>query len=64
MSLIEQATKRLEQLKHSIAQPNINLSFEALLAGLNIPNLGQHDAFSDALMTALIFVKLQQSRKS
>jgi DNA polymerase-3 subunit epsilon len=56
--------QRLEQLKHSIAQPNINLSFEALLAGLNIPNLGQHDAFSDALMTALIFVKLQQSRKS
>lgn len=41
-------------------QLNVDLSFDKILQALNLPNLGQHDAFSDALMTALIFVKLQQ----
>lgn len=53
---------RLKTLKHSLAQPVINLKFDAILNRLAIPNLGQHDAFSDALMTALIFLKLQSDR--
>jgi DNA polymerase-3 subunit epsilon len=43
-----------------LGQVNIDLAFDKILHKLNLPNLGQHDAFSDALMTALIFVKLQQ----
>ena len=39
---------------------HIDLRFETILKKLDIPNIGQHDAFSDALMTALIFVKLQR----
>jgi DNA polymerase-3 subunit epsilon len=46
--------------KQGIGQVNIDLAFDKILHKLNLPNLGQHDAFSDALMTALIFVKLQQ----
>ncbi|AZR82183.1 3'-5' exonuclease [Thiomicrospira sp. S5] len=38
----------------------IDLSFDAILKELALPNFGQHDAFSDALMTALIFIKLKK----
>lgn len=50
----------MQKYKRSCIEPNIDLSFDAILKSLEIPNLGQHDAFSDALMTALIFVKLQR----
>jgi DNA polymerase-3 subunit epsilon len=48
--------------QQGLEQPDIDLSFDKILHKLKLPNLGQHDAFSDALMTALIFVKLQQDR--
>jgi DNA polymerase-3 subunit epsilon len=48
--------------QQGLQQPNIDLTFDKILHKLKLPNLGQHDAFSDALMTALIFVKLQQDR--
>lgn len=51
----------MQKYKHSCIEPNIDLSFDAILKNLQIPNFGQHDAFSDALMTSLIFLKLQQS---
>ena len=54
---------RVKTLRHSMEQLTINLKFDAILTRLNIPNLGQHDAFSDALMTALIFLKLQEHAK-
>lgn len=54
---------RLKILKRSMAQPVINLKFDVILNKLEIPNLGQHDAFSDALMTSLIFLKLQDHRE-
>jgi len=44
----------------SCIEPNIDLGFDSILENLDIPNFGQHDAFNDALMTSLIFVKLQQ----
>lgn len=37
-----------------------DLSFKTILAKLKLPSLGQHDAFNDALMTAMIYVKLKQ----
>lgn len=39
--------------------PFVDLSFEAILADLDIPNLGRHDAFHDALMTAMMYLKLR-----
>ncbi len=53
----EYARKRM---KGSSIEPNINLGFEHILEQLELPNLGQHDAYNDALMTALIFLKLRK----
>ncbi len=46
--------------QQGLQQMDIDLTFDNILQQLSLPNVGQHDAFSDALMTALIFVKLQQ----
>lgn len=51
----------MRKYKRSCIEPNIDLSFDAILNNMQIPNFGQHDAFSDALMTALIFLKLQHA---
>ncbi|WP_321323554.1 3'-5' exonuclease [Thiomicrorhabdus sp.] len=53
----------IQKYKRSCIEPNIDLSFDVILKSLDIPNMGQHDAFSDALMTSLIFVKLQELNK-
>ncbi|KUJ71972.1 3'-5' exonuclease [Thiomicrospira sp. WB1] len=36
-----------------------DLSFQAIRERLELPGLGQHDAFNDALMTAMMYVKLR-----
>lgn len=50
----------MQKYQRSCIEPNVDLGFDNILKKLGIPNIGQHDAFSDALMTSLIFVKLQQ----
>jgi DNA polymerase III subunit epsilon len=47
--------------KYGNAPPNtsIDLSFAAIQRDLKIPTLTQHDAFNDALMTAMMFVELR-----
>jgi len=40
---------------------NVDLKFESIMKELDLPMFGQHSAFYDALMTALIFVKLKKS---
>ena len=46
--------------KYGDAPPGtqVNLRFAAILADLGLPVLDQHDAFSDALMTAMMFLSL------
>ena len=64
---IELPNKRIEvsklyyERKYGDAQPNteIDLSFAAIQRDLGIPALAQHDAFNDALMTAMMFVELR-----
>ncbi len=47
-------------LKQNVLNPvHVDLRFDAILADLELPVLGKHDAFNDALMTAMMFVKLQ-----
>lgn len=41
-----------------------DLSFNSILDKLELPKMGQHDAFNDALMTAMIYVKLQSLTSS
>ena len=36
--------------------------YDAILQDLDLPTLGKHDAFNDALMTAMMYVKLQSLR--
>lgn len=50
----------MELQKRSCIEPNIDLRFDHILEQLDLPNLGQHDAYNDALMTSLIFLKLQR----
>jgi len=38
----------------------IDLKFNTILKNLNIPLLGKHDAINDAIMTAMMFLKLKE----
>lgn len=39
----------------------VDLRFDSIMADLDLPILGQHDAYNDALMTALMYLKLQHT---
>lgn len=43
-----------------IPQGNIDLKFDTIINDLKLPTLGKHDALNDAIMTALIFIKLKE----
>jgi len=63
---IELPNERIEvsglyyQLKYGDAPPGtqVDLRFASMLADLGLPAIEQHDAYSDALMTALMYVML------
>ncbi|WP_028951244.1 3'-5' exonuclease [Sulfurihydrogenibium subterraneum] len=42
----------------TIPQGFVDLRFDSILKDLNIPSFGKHDALNDAIMTGLIFLKL------
>ncbi|TJZ66403.1 3'-5' exonuclease [Chitiniphilus eburneus] len=44
----------------SAYRPEVDLSLSAMLRGLALPDLGRHDPLNDALMAALIYLKLSQ----
>ena len=46
----------------AIPQGNIDLRFDAILDDLKLPKLQAHDALNDAVMTAMIYLKLQHTR--
>jgi len=46
-----------------IPQANIDLRFDTIMDDLKIPTMGKHDAYNDALMTSLIFIKLKNLPK-
>lgn len=46
-----------------IPQHNIDLRFDAIRKHLDIPDLGAHDAFSDALMVAMSYLALEQKKQ-
>jgi DNA polymerase III subunit epsilon len=47
----------------SIPQGNIDLRFDTITKNLDLPPLKAHDAINDAIMTAIIYLKLQQTTK-
>ena len=46
-----------------IPQANIDLRFNTIMEELKIPSLGKHDAYNDAIMTSMIFIKLKNLPK-
>jgi DNA polymerase-3 subunit epsilon len=52
-------------LKYGGAPPGtvLDLRFASILSDLGIPALDQHDAFNDAVMTAMMYVQLQDMQK-
>lgn len=46
-----------------IPQGNIDLRFDTILYDLQIPNMGQHNAVNDAIMTAMIYIKLLHTKR-
>ena len=46
-----------------IPQGHIDLRFSTIMRELQIPNLGKHDAYNDAIMTSMIFIKLKNQPK-
>jgi len=60
-----EVSKLYYERKYGDAPPNtpIDLSFAAMLSDLKIPALAQHDAFNDALMTAMMYVALRDMKQ-
>jgi DNA polymerase III subunit epsilon len=52
---------KLRSYPVGMPHPHIDLRFDTMLEELGLPVLGKHDAFNDALMTAMIYVKLLNS---
>ena len=46
-----------------IPQANIDLRFNTIMNELKNPSLGKHDAYNDAIMTSMIFIKLKSLPK-
>ena len=46
-----------------IPQGHIDLRFNTIMKELQIPSLGKHDAYNDAIMTSMIFIKLKNLPK-
>jgi len=47
----------------NIPEANIDLRFNTIMNDLKIPIMGKHDAYNDAVMTSLIFIKLKNISK-
>lgn len=60
-----EVSKLYYERKYGDAPPDmaIDLSFAAMLKDLGIPSLAQHDAFNDALMTAMMYVALRDLKQ-
>ena len=60
-----EVSKLYYERKYGDAPPGsvIDLSFRAILNDLDLPALDQHDAFNDALMTAMMYLKLRDLKE-
>lgn len=61
---IEVATLFQNHKMRTAPQGYIDLRFDTILKDLGLPVLGKHSALNDAVMTALIFVKLNSTRRA
>jgi len=57
---VEVSALYFDQKINLIPQGNIDLRFDTIMRNLNIPNMGQHNAVNDAIMTAMMYLKLKK----
>ena len=62
---VSRISKLYYERKYGDAPANtvVDLSFASMLKDLGIPPLDQHDAFNDALMTAMMYVALRDMKE-
>ena len=56
--MIEVSEVYFEKTIPLIPQGNIDLRFDTILRNCSVPNMGVHNAVNDAIMTAMIYLKL------
>ncbi|MDY0116704.1 MAG: 3'-5' exonuclease [Sulfurimonadaceae bacterium] len=60
--MIEVSEIYFEKTITLIPQGNIDLRFDTILKKCNIPQMGAHNAVNDAIMTAMIYLKLTKEK--
>jgi DNA polymerase-3 subunit epsilon len=60
--MIEVSEIYFDQTISLIPQGNIDLRFDTILKNCMVPNMGGHNAVNDAIMTAMIFLKLTKEK--
>ncbi|MCK9490768.1 MAG: 3'-5' exonuclease [Sulfurimonas sp.] len=58
---IEVSEIYFDQTISLIPQGNIDLRFDTILKNCGVPDMGAHNAVNDAIMTAMIFLKLKKA---
>ncbi len=57
---IELSTMYYKRYKKQSSYEFVDLKFDIIMEKLNLPKLGQHDALNDAVMSAMMYLKLQE----
>jgi len=57
---IELSSMYYKRYKKSSAHEFVDLKFDSIIKDLDIPILGKHDALNDAIMSAMMFLKLKE----
>lgn len=60
--MIEVSEIYFEKTITFIPQGNIDLRFDTILKNCKLPNMGAHNAVNDAIMTAMIYLKLTKEK--
>lgn len=60
--MIEVSEIYFDQKISLIPQGNIDLRFDVILKDCDLPNMGVHNAVNDAIMTAMIYLKLTKEK--
>jgi DNA polymerase III subunit epsilon len=57
---IELSSMYYKRYKKQSSHEFVDLKFDTIIEKLDLPKLGQHDALNDAVMSAMIYLKLQE----
>jgi DNA polymerase-3 subunit epsilon len=60
--MIEVSEIYFDKMMPLIPQGNIDLRFDTILKKCGVPDMGAHNAVNDAIMTAMIYLKLTQEK--